>query len=691
MLGSAQDERGDPLELVDVALPIVMIAPGIAATLALTTPREVPLPIVIGSVIGLGYSMNVLWATLLVLLHVFIPVTFFAGLALITIVLGVVAWGRCPPTRSFALWNDEFRAERWPLVIGGAAVLVFAVASIRGLSPALNFGVVNPFRYWADGVEVAAAGSVPEATLQWGSLHDPAVSKLGFSSFAGAIDFLTNDPIAGMSIAVIVGVVGIVLAAWGLGRAVGFRYSAPLIAILSGSTIFFLKKSLIIRMNSFSADGFAALAATTGAAFGIHAIRTRSRATVVPAALAFAAGALTHLVPTLIALALVACYGLVDLAIHRKPKDVVIAAGACVAAVLLSFLIVALGSGGAVGFDAVESREAIDTEGGTFDPTYYLISGDPGPTPDRAPEERLEKNDGWYTPPDGVLRAFLGDPGTGTIGSILLVVGVGAIAVALTSVAPSALKPLPVAAYLVWIAILLAGFGFNRLYETYVPAVFPQRRLFSFVAFPLILIGLAAVELTLTRLERKSRRNVLLATAGVTVIALIVTFPRPVFKPKVKNARHALAMINWVNENIPCDARIFASQRTAGIFQALTGRPAVSEGMAPYLRPPMLNEVVDLLLDGRDFLQDPDSYATFLSSYDIDYLVISKDAGLLDRTPPLLGLADEGALQVSQDLELLRDEPRYAIYEVTQADDDRAAPDASSVNGYKCRTDELTL
>jgi len=174
-------------------------------------------------------------------------------------------------------------------------------------------------------------------------------------------------------------------------------------------------------------------------------------------------------------------------------------------------------------------------------------------------------------------------------------------------------------------------------------------------------------------------------------VALVATFPRPVFKPKVKNARHAVAMFNWINEHVPCDARLFATQRTAGIFQSLTGRHAVSEGMAPYLRPQMLNEVVDLLLDGRSFLEEPPLNEDFLVDNDIDYLVVSKDAGLLDRTPPLLGLTDEGSLQVFDGLELVKDVPRFAVYEVTQSDLERSAPEASEIDGYECRTEALAL
>lgn len=275
--------------------------------------------------------------------------------------------------------------------------------------------------------------------------------------------------------------------------------------------------------------------------------------------------------------------------------------------------------------------------------------------------------------------------------SVLILLGVGAIAVGLTFVAPESLKAIPSAAYLVWIGILAAGFFFNMFYDTYVPAVFPQRRLFSFIAFPLILIALVVLELVLTKLEQKSIRNALIATATITAVALVVTFPRPVFKPKVKNARHAVAMFNWINKNVPCDARLFATQRTAGIFQSLTGRHAVSEGMAPYLRPQMLNEVVELLLDGRSFLEEPPLNSDFLSDNDIDYLVLSKDGGLLDRIPPLLGLADEGSLQVFEGLELVKDVPRFAVYEVTQPDPERTAPVASDVAGYECRTEPLTL
>jgi hypothetical protein len=46
---------------------------------------------------------------------------------------------------------------------------------------------------------------------------------------------------------------------------------------------------------------------------------------------------------------------------------------------------------------------------------------------------------------------------------------------------------------------------------------------------------------------------------------------------------------------------------------------------------------------------------------------------------------------VQEGLQLMKDAPRYAVYEVTQIDAERAAPESSSVDGYDCRTNELTL
>jgi hypothetical protein len=54
-------------------------------------------------------------------------------------------------------------------------------------------------------------------------------------------------------------------------------------------------------------------------------------------------------------------------------------------------------------------------------------------------------------------------------------------------------------------------------------------------------------------------------------------------------------------------------------------------------------------------------------------------------------MSDEGALQVHPGLEMMKDDPLFAVYEVKHIDDDRTAPDTTSVDGYICRTEELTL
>jgi hypothetical protein len=62
--------------------------------------------------------------------------------------------------------------------------------------------------------------------------------------------------------------------------------------------------------------------------------------------------------------------------------------------------------------------------------------------------------------------------------------------------------------------------------------------------------------------------------------------------------------------------------RTAGSWEATTGRPAVTEGMAPFLRPQVMERVLPILLGANDFFDDPEANRGFLSRQRIDYLVI---------------------------------------------------------------------
>jgi hypothetical protein len=122
--------------VVDGTLPVVVVLPGIAAFLALVDARNVPFPMLVGSLIGLGYSIVVLWGNGIgTAIHL-------RPRRLLHRACGdhpharVLAVRQSPLSELTAVRRRELHSDRWPLISGGSAVPVFALASLRGVSPA---------------------------------------------------------------------------------------------------------------------------------------------------------------------------------------------------------------------------------------------------------------------------------------------------------------------------------------------------------------------------------------------------------------------------------------------------------------------------------------------------------------------------------------------------------------------------
>jgi hypothetical protein len=61
--------------------------------------------------------------------------------------------------------------------------------------------------------------------------------------------------------------------------------------------------------------------------------------------------------------------------------------------------------------------------------------------------------------------------------------------------------------------------------------------------------------------------------------------------------------------------------RTAGSWEAITGRRSIIEGMAPYLRPEIMAHVLPLLVDAREFFRRPEANRELLAREEVDYVV----------------------------------------------------------------------
>jgi hypothetical protein len=641
----------------------------------------------LGAVVGLGYSVCALWSSSLVIAGAFSPATFFGGLGLLIAGLTIFGLREEGPIARWRYLRAEAVERPWELAIGIVAV-VAACATLWDISGLMNFGASNPWRYWSDGLEIAAAGRVPEAVLQWGAAQPPAVSKLAFSSFNGAMSYLAEDPLSGMTALMKLNVAGLALAWWAAARELGLRVVAPALVLISVATSAPLRHSLGFDDDRmFTAEGFAAMASLVGLAVAVRGLGEEAPFRSLAAAmLCFGAAGLTHLIPTLVILGFFVCHSLTRLIVERRAVLIVRIAAvvAATGAILVGGLTLSRGD---VGFESVRESDRIEADEGVGDPTRYFASGS---LDDRSPEElqdAIEARGGWYEIPGETYGTFI-ERGFGLAPTFWarwgLPIGSAILALGIFLFSPRRLRPLGVACWVVGAGILVVALVFSFVYDTYLPARFPPRRMFAYGSLLGVLMTAAISE---TFIAAIARRRAWIAPAMAALVAVAVgAFVLPEAAPRrdrIERGRAGLEAANWIRGNLPCDVRLLVSQRTAGTFQAATGRASVVEGMAPFLRPELLDRVVSLLLDARRFFEDPAGNRAILEREAIDYVVVAKRS-IFDAAPPLLGRAHPGRFARVDFLQSVLEGPSMDVYRVEGSPGRTDLPHPGAFPGYEC-------
>jgi hypothetical protein len=260
---------------------------------------------------------------------------------------------------------------------------------------------------------------------------------------------------------------------------------------------------------------------------------------------------------------------------------------------------------------------------------------------------------------------------------------------------PKDLRPVGVMCYGLLVSIVGLTWLISLRYHLYIQAWFGVRRLFDYGSIPLIIFGMALAEgavLLLTRSRRgRSIRpwvpGAALAIVAVAVSALVIPSARPPGGGDAPLDHGLIASFDWVRANVPCDARILANIHTEGVFEALTGRAAVLEGMTPYLRPTVLAPIVRLFLDARRFFADPQGNQAFLAREGVDYVAILH-AGRVGYSEPI-GKIDQAALASWPLLEPVYSSPAMTVYRVHGVARPAGLPDPSSARGFRCEREPI--
>jgi hypothetical protein len=605
--------------LAIVVVSALLLAPGVGAALGLAPPGAISIESRIALAFGLGYALVAGLATVLVLAHAFYRPVFIAGVVLATAAVWAVALRRASLRAHASAFAAQAREA--PFALAGGLALLLAVAATRPFfSPERTLVIRSGWRYWADGLEVAGTGQVPAQTMQWGTEFPSTVSKLVLNSFDGGVTFLLGaGPLSPLHGIVFVSAVGFAAALLALGRELGLGVFAPLVPALTMLVPDRLPLSheIATDLKWFTAEDVGRMAAFSFLIVGIYAIRASDRwflAALTGVLLAMAA--LTHAVPALVAGVMLSFYALATwirarMAWRRAALSGAILVGAC------GFCYVAiLGlSGGDLGFQRAE--------GATFkgfppnvDPTRSFSHGSFVTVP--------PKKGHFLVPPRGILRRYgeqlVDNDGGGRVGvALLAALALGSIIMVLRA---RSLIPLAAVVWgLVGTTLALSLF-FSYRYDTLVPGDFGPRRLNDYVALvPALLVPGFLQVLTRPLAGRRAAVAVLAFTAAaLAVAAAIARIPQT----SVVRGHAGVAVIKRVADVVPCNTRMLSNARTAGTWEAWTGRRAVTEGHAPFLRPGVLERILPVLIGANRFWNDPQANRDFLSRQRIQYLVAVK-------------------------------------------------------------------
>jgi hypothetical protein len=596
----------------------LVLVPGVGASLAFAAPAAISVEGRIALAFGLGYALVVGAAVGLALAHMFFLVTFVVVIALVTVGVWALALRRAMPSAHWAAAREQAREA--PLTLATNAALLIAIAATSLAHPATgNLAHRSAWRYWADGLEIAADGYVRPESRQWGMELPTTVSKVAMNAFEGAISLLAGpEPFPAMRAILVVAAVGLVAALLALGLELGLGIFAPLLAalVLLAPNWMPLGSEISRDLTRYTAENVGRMAGFCAVLVGVYA--WRSGASLRIAALAgglLAVCALTHGIPALISCLILLFYAVGVLFGDRALLRPLLRQGLVMIAVLGVTYVGVVGlTGGDLGFEGA-GRSSFADFPSDVDPTrsFSLAKISPPAPPDGR----------FLVGPRRLVRTYVDaifsrppSPWYGIAALFVLLLASAYIAWRQRS-----LVRIVVVAWSLAIAILGAAFFFSYRYKTQIPGHFGQWRLYDYAVLvpallvPAILAGAFA--------ELRPSRRFTLAT-GAALVALVVVFAASahIRDGSPRQAAVGLETMRDVASVVPCDARMLVNARTAGSWEAITGRRALTEGRAPFLQSDVLHRVLDTLVGANEFFRDPSEHRAFLDEKDVDYVVV---------------------------------------------------------------------
>ena len=641
----------------------LVLVPGAGAAFAFAPPGAISVEGRVALAFGLGYALVAGTAVALALAHVFFLVTFVLAIVAVTAGMWALAIRRAALS---AQWTGvKEQAREAPVTVGTNLVLLLAVAAAWIAQPATgNLAHRSAWRYWADGLEIAADGFVRPESRQWGSEIPTTVSKVGLNAFEGAIALLAGpEPFPAMRAILVVAAVGLVAALVALGSELGLGIFSPLLAafVVLVPDRLPIGAEISRELNRYTAENVGRMAAFCAVLVGIYAWRAgASRRLAALTGGLLAACALTHGIPALIACLILLFYAVGSLLTDRGLLRPLLTQGLVMVGVLGVTYVAVVGlTRGDLGFEGAGGSAFADFPA-DVDPTRSFSRAEISPP--APPDGR------FLVGPRRMVSAFIdamwSRPPSPWYGVAALALLFGASV--FVAWRRRSLVRIVVVAWGLAVAILAAAFFFSYRYKTQIPGHFGMWRLNDYsilvpaFLMPAILAGVFA--------EWRPRREATLATAGAIAafVAVLVALAYGRDDGSPRRAAIGLRTMGEVASVVPCDARMLVNARTAGAWEAITGRRALTEGRAPFLQSDVLRHVLDVLVGSNHFFQEPAANRAFLQEQDVDYVVVMTRGVWFgwggDGDAPMWG--DPDAVAALPDVQPVLRNPRVSVFAV---------------------------
>ena len=609
----------------------LVVVPGMGAALALAPPAAISIETRVALVVGLGYALVAGTAMALALAHVLSRVSFVVGVIVIALTAWALALRRAAPRAHAAAFSAQAREAPFALATGLA--VISAVALTWPLYPAANnFDKHAPWRYWADGLEIAAAGHVPATTDQWGAVLPTAVDKVVLDAFEAGMSFLIGPaPLMGMRAVLTLAAIGLAAALLGLGRELGLRAFASLVPAL---VLLFaghvpISSEIADDLTTYKAEDVGRVVALTALLVGMYALaKARSRLLGVAAGAMFALAALTHGISAVVAIAMLVFFGLATLVSDRPHRRSAAVIGTLILAVsVVGYAGMIRLSGGDLGFQRVTSGPTVAGFPRDIDPAVSFDHGE---------VVRISPHEGHFLIPPGDIATTYAEAtvvsDSPAFGAVIL--GLLALATVIVVLVAKRLFVLAVVSWGLVATMIVGALFFSFRYDTKIPGDFGVRRLFDYAALPTALLVAAVLDVCASRFPRRT----VLVPAAVSLLAIGLVVAAAVDRiPERDQGPHptsSVAAFNQVAGVVPCGARMLPNARSAGAWEAMTGRRSILEGLAPYLRPEVTNRVLPTVIEARKFFRDPDAHRAFLARERVDYIVLVRPNAQMGSLPP---------------------------------------------------------